>query len=224
MRENIHPVLIDYESVREDMKPGDVILFAGKGWMSRIIQWGTRSVVSHAGIISHHDEQLLPDMSGVSPHKYRRVMVTDSTQMDKRIGVFTRPLSEVIESYDGAIYWLPLSPQARKRLRVAPMQSYISRMQIAKYDLWQCARAGFNAVMGWNVGRVNESAKRVFCSEYVAFALEYGGAYDFDNPSLVTPQDLAEVPIYRQLYFQIKGDRRTIKGFAPEKTRGKRDE
>lgn len=40
-----------YQSVREKMKPGDVIAFSGKGNFSEIIKWATCSSVSHVGVI-----------------------------------------------------------------------------------------------------------------------------------------------------------------------------
>ena len=40
-----------YKEVRNQMKPGDIVAFSGKGNFSEIIKWATRSVVSHVGII-----------------------------------------------------------------------------------------------------------------------------------------------------------------------------
>lgn len=41
----------EYKNVRDQMQPGDVIAFSGKGNFSDIIKWATRANVSHTGII-----------------------------------------------------------------------------------------------------------------------------------------------------------------------------
>ena len=41
----------EYDQVSKDMKPGDVIAFAGAGPVSKIIMRTTQSNVSHVGVI-----------------------------------------------------------------------------------------------------------------------------------------------------------------------------
>lgn len=188
----------DYRTARPMMQLGDVILFGGKGLLSALIRWRTGSVVSHAGMVSfgksYRDEL-----------RYR-VRVTDSTQIGDRRGVFTRYLSDVVRDYDGKIWWLPLRKEVRSKLDVQAMVEYLHSMRNAEYDLWQVARAGFKTIFHRNLTPVQESSKRVFCSEYVAFALKAAGVDCFPNASTVTPSQLAAAHLYCGSYWQLKGD------------------
>lgn len=193
-----------YDKLRDKMCPGDVILFGGKGWLSRMIRWGTRSPVSHAGIITRIGD---------------RVMVSDSTQMGDRIGVFTRPMSDVLEAYPGRVWWLPLSGPARARMNHTEFNKYLDQTKEAEYDIWQCCRAGFRALTGFNIGGVKEDASKVFCSEFVAIALKRAGVYRFINASVITPGELPKYPIYAEDYAQLKGKPCWLDNFTPEYAR-----
>jgi hypothetical protein len=194
-----------YAEVRESMSEGDVLLFSGEGFVSSLVRWATRSNLSHAGLITYW-----PDWVS----KRKRVMVTDSTQIGGRLGVATRPLSELLATYQGCVWWLPLSQDCRSRVNERALQLYLRQAQRLKYDLAGCVRAGFRAVFRRNLAPVGESERRVFCSEFAAFALEHAGVHDFPNCSLVTPADLAFAGLYRGVY-QLAGD--------PERIWRKRD-
>ncbi len=41
----------NYQDIRAQIKPGDIIAFSGKGNFSEIIKWATKSEVSHVGVV-----------------------------------------------------------------------------------------------------------------------------------------------------------------------------
>jgi len=58
-----------------------------------------------------------------------------------------------------------------------------------------------------------EDFSRLFCSELVAAALEASGAISHLNASEVTPIDLCQFAIYREDYYQLKGEQELIEGY-----------
>lgn len=193
----------DYEEIRQYVLPGDVILFSARGPISSIIRRVTKSNVSHAGIVT---------WSSVTEEgeKAYRVYVTDSTSLGGRSGVDTRLLSDTItaaEDNGTTVYWLPLSTHYRSAMSTAPMREYLYSMQGRKYDFWQVFRLGVKSIFGRTLFGVRASDKNVFCSEFVAFALMHGHVWYFDNPSQVTPVDIARLPIYSaDGYEQLTGE------------------
>ena len=52
-------VLVHYAGIRRETRDGDILLFRGKSWISRIICRVTRSPYSHAAIVAWWDERLM---------------------------------------------------------------------------------------------------------------------------------------------------------------------
>ena len=208
--------LESYNVVRRHMRPGDTIAFCGKGVTSNAVRFLTRdslchwSPVSHLGVVTHVYE-------GSASEQCKRVLVTESTSLNGKTGVFTRYMSDVLAQYNGRIWWLPLDAVLSESLDLDAAEAYLTRMRNAKYDYWQCVRAGFRARFGFNMTPVNESSKRVFCSEHVAWyhLAANRGAFRalIGNASTVTPLDYCRLPIYNNFYRQLKGRIRPIAGF-----------
>ncbi len=78
------PVL-DYEQARLQLRTGDIVFCSGTYFFSRAIQWFTKSVWSHVGII-YRDDHL------------ERIFVLESETM---IGVRLVPLSKYLRDYHG---------------------------------------------------------------------------------------------------------------------------
>ena len=93
-----------YKEVRDHMQPGDIIAFGGKGNFSGIIKWATRSAVSHVGIILQ-SKLLIND----NPQDGMFNQIIESTSLNGFSGVTISGLSDRIDTYDGEIWWLPLS-------------------------------------------------------------------------------------------------------------------
>jgi len=201
-----------YLSVREKMKPGDVIAFSGKGNFSEIIKWATRSSVSHVGVILQ--SKLLIEGE---PQKGIFNQVIESTSLNGFSGVSISRLSDRIDKYDGDIWWLPLSDAVRTRLDCKAFYDFLLHQEKKPYDMPQAVKSALDALekvplLGASVYNI-EDFSTFFCSELVAAGLEAGGAIKSINASEVTPIDLCMFSLYQPDYYQIKGKIRDIRGF-----------
>ena len=88
----------DYRAVRAQIQDGDVLLFQGTHWLSRIIRWGSGSAYSHAGVALWWGP---------------RLMVVQAVGK----GVEAVPLSVAVDRYSGQVDWLQPPPEVRARLR-----------------------------------------------------------------------------------------------------------
>jgi len=52
-------VRVDYSTIRNDIQDGDILLFRGKSWLSRLICWITRSPYSHSAILGWWNGHLM---------------------------------------------------------------------------------------------------------------------------------------------------------------------
>lgn len=176
----------NYSSVRSQMRPGDVIAFSGKGEFSEIIKWATRSQVSHVGVILQ--SKLLIDGD---PQLGFFNQVIESATINGFSGVTISRLSDRIDTYDGDIWWLPLSEKSRNKLNFKKFYDFLLHQNRKEYDIPQAMKSALDALdrvplLGKATYNV-EDLSRFFCSELVAAGLEAGGVVGSINASEVTP-------------------------------------
>jgi hypothetical protein len=197
----------DYADVRNQMQPGDVIAFSGKGNVPEIIKSATCSNVSHLGVICQ--SKLI---EGERQHQ-----IMESTLLNGFLGVITSGLDDRIESYEGNVWWLPLSDSVRRKMDLEKFQIFLLEQEGKPYDVLQAIRSALDTQEEHPLlGRVTyniEDFSRLFCSELVAAALEAGGAISHLNASEVTPIDLCRFCIYQPDYYQLKGEKELIEGY-----------
>lgn len=194
------------------MRAGDVIAFSGKGEFSQIIKWATRSSVSHVGVILQSN--LLIDGN---PQKGYFNQIIESTSLNGFSGVTINRLSDRLDTYDGEVWWLPLSVQARKKLKADKFYNWLLHQNRKEYDMPQAVKSALDVIdqipLLGKATKNKEDFARFFCSELVAGGLENGGVVKSLNASEVTPIDLCKFSIYDKQYFQIKGKRKNINGY-----------
>ncbi len=202
----------NYEEVRDNMQPGDVIAFSGKGDFSEIIKWATKSGVSHVGVILQ--AKLLVDNQ---PQAGYFNQIIESTSLNGFSGVTISRLSDRFVNYDGEIWWLPLSKTVREKMDLKKFYDFLLHQEHKPYDMHQAVFAGLDVFdkipFAEKLSRNIEDFSRFFCSELVAAGLEESGGIPRVNASEVTPVDLCMFSIYQEDYYQIKGDAKTIKGY-----------
>lgn len=202
-----------YQSVRDQMRAGDVIAFSGKGQFSEIIKWATRSAVSHIGVILQ--SKLLVDGN---PQAGYFNQIIESTSINGFSGVSISRLSDRVAVYPGEIWWLPLSEERRQQLDFKKFYDFLLHQEHKPYDMPQAVKSALDAfdhvpLVGQSTLNIEDFSK-FFCSELVAAGLEAGGAIGKINASEVTPIDLCMFGIYSGDYFQIKGaKKKEIKGY-----------
>lgn len=202
-----------YDQIRSKMKPGDVIAFSGKKGFSEIIKWATRSEVSHVGVILQsklwYNEKSQAGFFN---------QIIESTSLNGFSGVTITRLSDRVRTYDGEMWWLPLSNASRQKLKLKKFFDFLIHQRGKQYDVPQAIRSGLDTLDGIPViGKAThnmEDFSQFYCSELVAAGLEEGCVIDTINASEVTPIDLCRFNIYCNNYVQFKGDKeKRINGF-----------
>lgn len=170
------PVL-GYPQVRDGLRTGDLIFCSGTYAFSRIIQWFTRSVWSHVGIV-YRDDNL------------QRIFVLES---ETAIGVRLVPLSKYLRDYHGR------NQPYRGRIvigRITPLPDPESLKQAISfgmdeltrpYDNWEICRIAIRIL--FRRGRKVRDRKYI-CSELVYEAFRKAGIeFSFHHRS-ISPDDI----------------------------------
>jgi hypothetical protein len=202
-----------YQEARPQMKAGDVIAFSGKGDFSEIIKWATRAPVSHVGVILQ--SQLLIDGD---PQSGMLNQIIESTSLNGFSGVTISRLSDRLDTYDGEVWWLPLRKDIQAAMDKKKYYDFLIHQVRKSYDMPQALKSALDAmdklpVLG-NATHNLEDFSRFFCSELVAAGLEAAGAIAHINASEVTPIDLCTFSLFEADYFQLKGNRKEIRGHS----------
>lgn len=197
-----------YEDIRAVMKPGDVIAFSGKGTFSEIIKAKTRSPISHVGIIMRQERD---------GEEVRNLLI-ESTSLDGGGGVSTSFLSEVIDRYDGGVYWLPLKEEMTYD-QYTEFFAFLLDKNGREYDMKQAVLSAVDRLEVLGLGRNDECFDKLFCSELAAGALEAAGIVPEINASEVTPADLVAWTLYAPTGFQLKGPYEDIERYNLETPR-----
>lgn len=197
-----------YEKIRSSMQPGDVIAFSGKKAFSEIIKRVTGSNVSHVGIIIETKLQVDDASQG---RLFKQVAEATAS------GVKFTKLSDIAESHEGELWWLPLSSGSRRSLKDNSQAffNFLIDSKGAPYDsLAALIRAWADRFDSWGITHNEEDFGAFFCSELVAGALEKGGVIKSVNASEVTPINLCQFDIYTKGYVQFKGEKKEIRRFS----------
>lgn len=201
-----------YEEVRDQMLPGDVLAFGGKGNLSDTIKFFTDGEVSHVGIVAK--TRMLDGLSG----RYFNELI-ESTSLRGFNGVVKQRISDVIHSYEGEIWWLPLSEEVRRKFNQEKFFNFLYA-QIGKfYDTQQVFWSAIDFMDNFQELTKNlENFEKFFCSELVVAGLEEAGVLSNINASEITPMQICQWKIFKPDYLQLKGDQRIeIQGFNSKK-------
>lgn len=204
---------VKYDSVRNKMRPGDVIAFSGNGEIAQIIKLATRSQVSHAAVILQ-TKLLIADQ----PQGGYFNQIIESTLINGFYGVSINRLSDRLVDFDGEIWWLPLSNEVRAKMNGQTFYDFLLHQEKKPFDTLDGIKSSIDIFdkipLLSRLTRNNEDFASFFCSELVAAGLEASGAIPRINASEVTPIDLCMFSIYQENYYQIKGDvKKTINGY-----------
>jgi len=199
---------IHYQDARKMMKPGDVIAFGGRGYLSEFIKFATFSNVSHIGVILQ-----TTIMQDVTDRFFNQII--ESTSLDGFNGVGISRFSDRLNAYEGEIWWLPLKRERREALfdqkKFFDFLFHQAKEQ-KPYDMPQAIKSALDAFDDLPFGKRgasynHEDFSTFFCSELVSAGLEVSGIVGNINASEVTPIDLCRWNIYDDVYYQLSGDR-----------------
>jgi hypothetical protein len=153
---------VEYESIRSELKTGDIVLFSGKGGVSTAIKWFTTSRWSHVGMVLR-----LP--------AYNMILLWESTTLSKikdlqtgtaRKGVQVVPLSTRLKTYDGDVGLRRLQVPDEAALNYAALHEFRAEVRGAPYEESEIelVKSAYDGPFGGNV----EDLSSLFCSEMVA--------------------------------------------------------
>jgi cell wall-associated NlpC family hydrolase len=148
-----------YDQVRDRIRTGDLILFRGRGPLSRLIRKLSYCVYSHVGIAAWWGDHLVVFQSRIP------------------VGVEVLPARRVVWKYDGQVDWWALKPEPAARLDRDGLLS-VAIAELGKpYSFWGLVRAGFRLLGGRLTGRRDPVAlpESYFCSQFVSACFRGGG-------------------------------------------------
>ena len=171
-----------YSEIRKNLQTGDIVLFSGKGRISNIIKWFTKSLWSHVAMVIRSTE-------------WDMLLLWESTTLNKlkdiqsgvaRQGVQLVPLSERIRTYDGRIGIRKL--ETNKVIRHQPLMDFRQEVKGRPYEQskLELLKSAYDGPLGQN----EEDLSSLFCSELVAEAYQRMGFVSNDVASNeYTPAD-----------------------------------
>ena len=170
------PVL-DYDEVRNELRTGDIVFCSGTYFFSKTIQWFTKSVWSHVGII-YRDDHL------------ERIFVLES---ETAIGVRLVPLSKYLRDYHGRnkpykgrILIGRITPEPDNQ-KLKQAISFGMDELTRPYDNWEICRIAIRIL--FKRGRKIRDRKYI-CSELVYEAFRKAEVAFKFNRSSISPDDI----------------------------------
>jgi cell wall-associated NlpC family hydrolase len=170
------PVLA-YDQVRDQLQTGDIVFCSGTYFFSKSIQWFTRSVWSHVGIV-YRDDNLL------------RIFVLES---ETAIGVRLVPLSKYLRDYHGR------NKPYKGRIVIGRITPAVDGEKVKKvisfgmdeltrpYDNWEIMRIAMRIL--FRRGRKDRDRKYI-CSELVYEAFRKADIAFRFNRNSISPDDI----------------------------------
>ncbi|SOE22377.1 Permuted papain-like amidase enzyme, YaeF/YiiX, C92 family [Spirosomataceae bacterium TFI 002] len=162
-RKSYHEIQEHYESIRDELKTGDLIFFSGDHWLSGLIRWRSRSAWSHVGIVVKIEEM-------------NRVFLVESTL---ETGVRLIPMSFVVKNYDGnnnpyvgRVAWARHNILVNSADQLRKVKEFCLDNLTKQYDNKEYFRIMWRTLVG---------SKEIFndnkftCAEYVLEAYRYAG-------------------------------------------------
>lgn len=170
--------VVNYETIRNDIKNGDVLMYRGKSLESRIIMLITRSKFSHAGIAVWWNQ---------------RLMVMEAINK----GVVVRPLSLSVQKYYGdVVLYKPVEeiPDDDRQRMIHFAQQELGK----EYARWKATLLGLKILFQRNKEKRDRlrRERQLFCSYYVAQIYNSIGRDLKEGVSdrFMTPGDIADSP------------------------------
>lgn len=175
-----------YSEIRNELKTGDIVLFAGKSALSDVIRYSTLSKWSHCGLIVK-----LPEYDFLS--LWESTPVADMIDLDscrRTKGVQLVPLSERVKHYSGGISVRLLQGNELPNDAVARLMALRYRLRNIPYEdsKMELLKAVYDGPLGDN----DEDLSSIFCSELLAEAYQCLGLLSSAVPSNeYTPADFS---------------------------------
>jgi hypothetical protein len=187
-------VLVHYAGIRREIRDGDILLFRGKSWISRIIRRVTGSPYSHAAIVSWWND---------------RLMVLEAVGK----GIVVSRMSVVVHQYSGKV---ELWTTDAKLVRTEVIRA-AQRLLGKRYSPYKLIRnLGRLVFRRPRHDEVDPDAPPddFICSEFVSRVWRAGGIDLVSGaPDMYTkPSDIAKSPHLRKIGGMVRGKPAEVAG------------
>lgn len=169
--------MMDYQTLRHELKTGDIVLTSGTSLFSHAIRWMTKSRWSHVGMIVRAEQWdfvlMWESTTGV------RIKDVESAKISH--GVQLVPLSERLKAYDGNFAIRHLSrPLTENETQTLSRFRHEVSGRTFDYNMVELFRAAWDSgIMSDN----HEDLSCLFCSELIAETFQALGFLDENRPS-----------------------------------------
>jgi hypothetical protein len=170
-----------YADVRNRVEDGDIILFQGTVFLSRVIERVSHGAYSHCAIAANWGE---------------RKMLLQAELMG---GVQAVPMSVAVGTYRGRVDWYKLKPALRAKLDIATLLAEARADLGLTYATSDLLRVAANEILGVRLPDDCDNPHALFCSQYVARCFRRAGlalCQDTDvgtSPSEIASSDVLEL-------------------------------
>jgi hypothetical protein len=145
----------DYQSIRSQIRTGDILLFRGRRRLSKVIEWISRSPYSHVAFLTWWDGRVI------------------AMQSDLR-GVEVIPASMLVCQYQGKVEWWRLADQHREGFDQRDFLDRALTLVGIKYGYFALIGVALRMLLGMSVvrrlSRVRPST--LFCSSFVSYCYQ----------------------------------------------------
>jgi hypothetical protein len=176
-----HPDGRNYQSLRDDIRTGDLLLFRGKHFLSGMIEKLSSSPYSHVAILAKWHGRVL------------------AFQADLR-GVEVLPASRIVYQYDGGVDWWALKPEWRENGKFREDLLFDTALTLLgiKYGYWSLLGLALRIMLGRTLNPKDAKATpdSLFCSQFVSLCYRTASHKRMDvnrlvNDAATSPGDFA---------------------------------
>lgn len=177
----------------DDLETGDVLLFRGTSWISRLVEWVGVSKYSHVGIVVKNPRFLDPDLKdGIYILESSWNNTPDVEDHRMKMGVQIHLLSDVIAEYPKGSVLVRHVRCERNDTFYKKLADVHEEIHNKPYDMnpwdWLCAK--YNMISPLPFDPAYKTTKRFWCSALVSYLFCELGIIDHDiNWSLVAPRE-----------------------------------
>jgi hypothetical protein len=141
-----------YNSIRDQMKTGDLLQWKSNSVVGALIRWRTDSIFNHSSLVLR-----LSEYEGLE----RRRFTTEALENGSVLNFLSRRL----EQFDGEVWWYPLKDDWNDK-RQAVGETALSLIGIP-YD--------YKSIAAQIFGSVSTDSRALFCSEYCYISYGFEG-------------------------------------------------
>jgi hypothetical protein len=156
-----YPVVVGsvkYQDIRDQIKTGDILLFSGRRWLSRVIEGISRSKYSHVAFLTRWEGRII------------------AMQADLR-GVEVIPASMLVCRYEGNVEWWRLADAHRHAFDGRDFLDRALSLIGIKYGYLSLLWLGIRIMLGLSVYRKFSHLRpsTLYCSQFVSYCYKNEG-------------------------------------------------